>query len=126
VRIERFIPQEFVLPRCDLVLTHGGFGTVKGALSHGVPLVLLPHSADQPDNAVRCAALGVGVVLSGAERTAEAIRNAVRRVLSEASHRHNAQRLRDEIQQLPGPEEIVPLLERLAARELVQVRGGRP
>ena len=114
IRIERFIPHELLLPRCDLVLTHGGFGTVKGALSHGVPMVLMPHSADQPDNAVRCAALGVGVTVE-AERSPESIRDAVRRVLSDASFRMNAQRVRAEIQQLPGPEDMVPLLEKLAS-----------
>jgi UDP:flavonoid glycosyltransferase YjiC (YdhE family) len=114
IRVERFIPQELLIPRCDLVLTHGGFGTVKGALSHGVPMVLMPHSADQPDNAVRCAASGVGVMV-GADRSPEAIRDAVRRVLSDASFRINAQRVRAEIQELPGPEDMVPLLEKLAS-----------
>jgi UDP:flavonoid glycosyltransferase YjiC (YdhE family) len=123
VRVERFIPQELLLPRCALVVTHGGFGTVKGALSRGVPMVLLPHSADQPDNAVRCAALGVGVVVP-AERNPEAIRNAVRRVLCDPSYRVHAQRVRAEIQQLPGPEHVVPELERLAHRELVIAGGG--
>jgi UDP:flavonoid glycosyltransferase YjiC (YdhE family) len=123
IHIERFIPQELLLPRCDLVLTHGGFGTVKGALSHGVPMVLLPHSADQPDNAVRCTALGVGVVV-GAERSPEAIRAAVRRVLSDVSYRMNAHRVRAEIQELPGPEDVVPVLERLAVREVAHAGGG--
>ncbi|MFL5757954.1 MAG: glycosyltransferase, partial [Chloroflexota bacterium] len=41
VHIERFIPQAFVLPRCDLVLSHGGSGSVIGALIHGVPMVLI-------------------------------------------------------------------------------------
>jgi UDP:flavonoid glycosyltransferase YjiC (YdhE family) len=125
VRIERFIPQELLLPRCDLVVTHGGFGTVKGALSHGVPLVLLPHTADQPDNAVRCAALGVGVAV-GAERTADTIREAVQHVLSDTSYRVHAQRIRAEIETLPAPEDIVPLLEQLTIRELAPVSGGRP
>jgi UDP:flavonoid glycosyltransferase YjiC (YdhE family) len=123
IRIERFVPQELVMPHCDVVLTHGGFGTVKGALSHGVPLVLLPHTADQPDNAVRCAALGVGVVVGG-ERSRKAIRDAVRRVLSDASYRANAQRVRSEIVELPGPDEIVPLLERLASGEFALTRRG--
>jgi UDP:flavonoid glycosyltransferase YjiC (YdhE family) len=96
------------------VLAHGGFGTVKGALSHGVPLVLLPHSADQPDNAARCAALGVGVVV-GVDRCPEAIRNAVRHVLSDASFRMNARRVQAEIENLPGPEAAIPLLEELAS-----------
>ncbi|MGH3544565.1 MAG: glycosyltransferase [Mycobacteriales bacterium] len=57
VRIERFVSQALLLPHCDLVITHGGFGTVTAALAHGLPLVLIPISADQPENARRCTAL---------------------------------------------------------------------
>ena len=51
VRIERFVPQAEILPRCDAVVSHGGSGSVLGALAHGIPLVLLPIGADQPLNA---------------------------------------------------------------------------
>ena len=37
-------------------MTHGGFGTMAATLAHGVPLVMLPISADQPMNAQRAAA----------------------------------------------------------------------
>jgi hypothetical protein len=38
VRIERYLPHGQLLPRCDLVICHGGFNTVMAALSCGLPL----------------------------------------------------------------------------------------
>jgi UDP:flavonoid glycosyltransferase YjiC (YdhE family) len=113
VRIERYIPQTLLFPRCDVVLTHGGSGTVMSALSHGLPLVLVPMGADQPDNADRCAALGVGRVLDPANVTSDDVREAVRAVLAGPSYRRNAQRIQREIGTLPGPEHAASLLERL-------------
>ena len=49
-----------LLGRCDAVVTHAGFGTMAAALAHGVPLVMLPISADQPMNASRAAEPGSG------------------------------------------------------------------
>ena len=54
VHIERHIPQSSVLPHCDLVVSHGGSGSVIGALAHGLPSILIPIGADQPHNAARC------------------------------------------------------------------------
>jgi len=114
VHIERFIPQSTLLPYCDLVVHQGGFSTVTGALNAGLPMVVIPVFADQPYNAECCAALGVGRVLGADERTPEAIRAAVRAVLADPTYRQSAERARDEIAALPGPEYAVQLLERLA------------
>ena len=112
--MERFIPQTPLLPHCDLVVTHGGFNTVTGALNAGLPLVLLPLGSDQPYNAACCAHLGLGVVVAPEEFTPEAIRAAVREVLDNPTYQQNAERVRDEMAALPGPEQAVHLLERLA------------
>jgi MGT family glycosyltransferase len=114
VHIERYIPQSLLLPYCDLVITHGGSGTVKDALSLGLPLVILPMGADQPLNARRCAALGVARVIEPDRRTAEAIREAANDVLQDPRYRQRAEGLRDEMQALPGLEYAIALLERLA------------
>jgi UDP:flavonoid glycosyltransferase YjiC (YdhE family) len=115
VRIERYIPQTLLFPRCDLVLTHGGSGTVSAALAHGLPLVIAPISADQPYNAARVATLGVGRVIQAEGLTPGVVRDAVRAVLADPAYRRNAGRLRNEIRALPGPERAVALLEQLAA-----------
>ena len=114
VHLERYIPQSLLFPHCDVVLTHGGSGTVLTALDHGLPMVIVPVSADQPDNARRCEQLGVATVVSPDDRTPEAFRRAVREVLANPSYRRNAERLREEMERLPGPEQVVGWLERLA------------
>jgi len=114
VHLERYVPQTLLLPRCDLVITHGGFNTAMAALDRGLPVVAIPLGADQFQNAARCAALGVGRVVGPDERTPDVIWAAVRDVLAEATYRRNAARLRDELAVLPGPEHGVALLERLA------------
>jgi UDP:flavonoid glycosyltransferase YjiC (YdhE family) len=115
VRIERYVPQSLVFSRCDAVLTHGGSGTIVAALAHGLPLVVVPISADQPQNAARAEALGVGRAVEPVGLTPDAVRDAVRAVLGDPAYRRNAERLRAEIAWLPGPSRAVALLERLAA-----------
>jgi UDP:flavonoid glycosyltransferase YjiC (YdhE family) len=115
VRIERYIPASLLLPRCDLVLTHGGSGTTMAALVNGLPLVITPISADQPDNAERCTALGVGRVVEADQFSPAAVRDAVSKVLAEPSYRRTAEQVRDEIRALPGSEHAARLLEQLVA-----------
>lgn len=117
VRVERYIPHSLLLPHCDAVVTHGGFGSVMACLEHGLPMVVVPLAGgDQVGNARRCAALGVGRVVGPEERTPEAIRAAVREVLGDPGYRERAARLRDEILALPGPEYGIALLEQLVDR----------
>jgi UDP:flavonoid glycosyltransferase YjiC (YdhE family) len=116
VRIARYIPHSLLLPHCDLVLTQGSIHSVIAALAHGLPLVLLPIAGEQPHVAARCAAIGVGRVLDSSERTPEAIRGAVRAVLSNHAYARQAQCLRAEIAAMPGIEHAVGLLERLAEK----------
>jgi UDP:flavonoid glycosyltransferase YjiC (YdhE family) len=116
VHIERYIPQTLLFPRCDLVISHGGSGTVMAALACGLPMLLIPLAADQPDNAVRCATLGVAQVLDPEDLSVKTAREAARSVLREEGYRRQAQRLREEIARMPGPEQAVRLLERLVAR----------
>jgi UDP:flavonoid glycosyltransferase YjiC (YdhE family) len=113
VRIERYLPQSAVLPRCSVVVSHGGSGTVVGALAHGVPLVVVPMGADQPDNAARCVELGVGVELDALQVTPSEVRDAVARVLADPSYREAALGIRDTIATLPDQNAVVALLEQL-------------
>ncbi len=114
VRIEPFVPQEEVLRETDLVVSHGGSGSLMGALAHGLPSVLLPLGADQPHNAKRAAELGVARALDAASASPEEIRGAVSTMLADDSVSDRARQLAAEIDELPGVEATVPLLELLA------------
>ncbi len=114
VRVERFVPQAEVLPGCDLVVCHGGSGSVLGALAHGLPMVVVPMGADQPHNAARCEALGVAQVLDPIAATPAMVGKAVTEVLADESYRRAAQVLAAETAALPDPAEAVAELERIA------------
>jgi UDP:flavonoid glycosyltransferase YjiC (YdhE family) len=121
VQLRQFVPQSLLLPHCDLVVSHGGSGSVTGALEHGVPLVLLPLGADQLHNAQRCAALGVGVTVDAAHATPDQIRAAARRVLTEPAYRSAAEQFSAENALRPDATEAVRLME-----NLVTGRRGTP
>jgi MGT family glycosyltransferase len=115
VRIEGYLPQTQLLPRCDVFISHGGFNSVKESLNCGVPLVVLPIMSDEPYSAERCEALGVGRAVGPADRTSEAIREAVRSVLTDLSYRARAEKLRAEMHALPASERVGELLTSLAS-----------
>jgi len=117
VRVEQYLPQEVLLPHCDVVVCHGGSGSVLGALAFGVPLVLLPMGADQPLNADRCEALGVARVLDPTTTTRSLITATVREVLTTPSYRRAAQRLRNEAATLPPAQQAASWVEDLVESE---------
>jgi UDP:flavonoid glycosyltransferase YjiC (YdhE family) len=116
VHIARFIPQTEVLPHCSAVVSHAGSGSVLGALTYGLPQVLIAMGADQPLNAARCAGLGVARTLDPVTTTAHQVREALETVLMEPSYRANAAHFRAEIESLPPPAAAVAALEELVAR----------
>jgi UDP:flavonoid glycosyltransferase YjiC (YdhE family) len=111
VTVERFVPQAELLPQCDLVIAHGGAGTVLGALAHGLPLLVVPQGADQWANAASVVRAGAALSLQRAECTSAEVGRAAERLLREASFREAAVRIRAEIEAMPTPSEVVPVLE---------------
>jgi UDP:flavonoid glycosyltransferase YjiC (YdhE family) len=96
VRIERWVPQADVLGHAAAVVGHGGAGTTIGALAAGLPQVVVPLFADQPENARRVAEVGAGLAVAPA-----GIREAIERVLEEDSFRASAAAIAAEMRALP-------------------------
>lgn len=113
VRVEQFVPQAEVLRDTDLVISHGGSGSLMATLAHGLPSVLLPLGADQPHNARRAEELGLARTLDAASVTPDAIRKTVNDVLHDRTIIDRARRTADEIDRLPSVEQTVALLEGL-------------
>ncbi len=114
VRVERYLPQGEILSHCQLVVFHGGSGTLIEALAHGLPMLICAIGADQPYNALRCSALGLGVSLNPVRLTPDDVRDSVDLMLADPSYRHAAQEIQAEIAAQSGPATTVRLLERLA------------
>ena len=113
VHVERFVAQSAVLPLVDLIVHHGGTGTVLSALEVGLPQLLLPQGADQFFNAEILTEAGAGRGLPNDAQQPGAIGEAVQALLGDASERRTAAKLRDEIAAMPSPADVVPELVKL-------------
>lgn len=98
-----FAPLDELLDDVDLVVAAGGSGTVLGAMSRGVPLVLLPQGADQPLVAARAAAAGVAVVLDDVQDVTAAVARAV----ADSDLHERAAAIAREIAAMPSPAEVL-------------------
>lgn len=127
VRVESYVPQGQLMPHVSAVLCHGGFGTVMGALTFGVPVSCAPLSMDHPATALTCDRLGVGRVVSHGMNSfglatvdpdvvdhADVLA-AVRPLLEEPGYRRAAQRVAQEIEQLPDADAVCTELEEVVA-----------
>ncbi|HKR51772.1 MAG TPA: nucleotide disphospho-sugar-binding domain-containing protein [Pseudonocardiaceae bacterium] len=113
VHIIRGVPLYLTLPTCDLLISHGGAGTLLTGLSHGLPQLLIPQLPDHAGHAARILATGVGAVLTKDKATPEQLKTETLRLLQSADEHAAAKKLQQEMQQLPPPAAIVDELERI-------------
>jgi UDP:flavonoid glycosyltransferase YjiC (YdhE family) len=113
VVVERYIPQALVLSHCDVVVSHAGSGTVLATAAHGLPQLCLPQGADQFLNAAAVESAGSGISLMPGDGNADAVRDAVVRLLVETSFRDAANRVSVSIASMPSPDDVAAVLESL-------------
>ena len=109
--VRPFVPQEELLKRAALCVTHGGLNTVLDALSQGVPLAVLPIAFEQPAIAARVEYRGAGLVVAADASGAAALERTVKRLLSEANFQASAEAIASDIAAAGGVERAVELIE---------------
>jgi UDP:flavonoid glycosyltransferase YjiC (YdhE family) len=102
VQVADYLPQAELLPSCAAFVTHGGFNSIKESLIAGIPMVVIPITADQPYCAQRAAALGTARVVAPDNREPAEISNAVSDVLTDRSYRDAARSFQHRMRALPG------------------------
>lgn len=84
-----YVRHAAVLPHAALLVSHAGLGSVVAGLTFGLPMLCLPLGRDQPTNALKVEALGVGRALSS-EASVDEVRAAVVDLLSSPAYRRAA------------------------------------
>jgi UDP:flavonoid glycosyltransferase YjiC (YdhE family) len=78
-RVLAFVDHALLFPRAAMVVHNGGIGTIAQAMRSAVPQVVVPLVWDQPDNAARIEALGLGQRIELEELSAEQVALALER-----------------------------------------------
>jgi len=117
-----YLPGLAMAERCDLMVHHGGHGSVMTGLLAGTPAVIVPTITERESNARRLVAAGAGEIVMPAtgadgEKTIDAAEfgAAVNRVLKDAAYRHAAKRVSESMRQYGGAKTAADRVEQFAA-----------
>jgi MGT family glycosyltransferase len=113
-RLSQYLPFEWILPKVDVFVTNGGYGSVNQAMSFGIPLVTAGLTEDKADVNARVAWSGVGVDLASNEPTPQALREAVRAVLDKPDYRRRAALIAGEFASIDTRSEVLRIVSQLA------------
>ena len=110
--VRPWVAQAALLPIVDLVVHHGGSGTMLGALTHGIPQLVLPQGADQFANAAALEAVGAAIRLGPEQQHPDTIAASARTLLTGRGddHRAAARAIAGEIAAMPSPAEVIAVL----------------
>jgi MGT family glycosyltransferase len=108
-----FLPQTEILPKVDLVITHGGNNTVTESLYFGKPMIVLPIFWDQHDNAQRISETGFGVRLDTYRHSGEELTGAIERLLGDEALAARLAQTSERLQRVPGTERAADLIEQV-------------
>ncbi|MCM3727151.1 glycosyl transferase family 1 [Neobacillus cucumis] len=100
--VKRYVPQTEVLKYTKLFITHGGMNSTHEGLYYGVPLIVIPQSADQPIIAGQVANMGAGIKLQMDGLTANQLREAADYVLNSPSIHKAVSNIRESFQKSGG------------------------
>lgn len=103
VFVSSYEPHSALFPRAAVVIHHGGAGTTGQALRAGVPQLIAPFMADQPDNAARVVRLGAARTLPHDRFTAERAAPHLQTLLREPAYAEAARRAAVAIAAEDGP-----------------------
>lgn len=114
-RLAPFLPFAALLPKVDVLVTNGGYGTVSMALAAGIPLVVSGLSEDKAEVAARVTWSGVGIDLASASPTSDALHAAVTEVLDTHRFRATARSMAAAFGRLDPAREVFAILDGLVA-----------
>lgn len=112
-RLLAWVDYDQVLPRCAVIIHHGGMGTTHRAILQGIPQVVVPHAADQRVQGQRVAQAKVGLNLTAHDVRHGQLLPAIRAVLTDERVLDNARNLAAEFAALGGVERAAELVETL-------------
>jgi UDP:flavonoid glycosyltransferase YjiC (YdhE family) len=111
-----FLPQTSILPKVDLVITHGGNNTITECMYFGKPMIVLPIFWDQHDNAQRVHETSHGIRLPTYSFEETDLVAAIDRLLADKALQLRMNAVSSRLQARPGTQRAADLIEELGQR----------
>ncbi len=102
ILMTEYAPYSELFPRAAAVVHQGGVGTTAQVLRAGIPMCVVPYAHDQPDNARRCAGLGVARIVPRAEYRAKRVAAELEQLLTDGRYQASAKRTAAEMAKEDG------------------------
>jgi UDP:flavonoid glycosyltransferase YjiC (YdhE family) len=136
IRFFKWVPGKFLISKADLVIFHGGYGTMMESIAFGKPTITIPFQSEQEGNGKRLEQLGCGLVVKlSKERfkcieskwkygtytflvqkrydlTAEKLSGEVDKILFNPQYLVKAKSLKEKVKEYRGPEKAIELIEK--------------
>jgi MGT family glycosyltransferase len=84
------VPQQILLDKVNLFITHAGMNSVNEAICAGVPMLMLPHQFEQSLVARRVAKLGIGLVLRIKKLTSKTLYEQAKKLIEDPQYINQA------------------------------------
>ncbi|MFX0066633.1 MAG: glycosyltransferase [Candidatus Hermodarchaeota archaeon] len=117
ILVRNHFPSHKIMPLVDLVIIHGGQGSIQSAVTAGVPILGFPLHIEQNFNLKMIERHGAGICSSLKRLKKGTLRPMIEQILSGSSFKSNMQRLKSYQDRYNGPENVVKSLQELARTE---------
>ena len=112
--VAEYAPYSALFPHAKLVVHQGGVGTTAQCLRAGRPMLIMPYSHDQPDNARRMKRLGVARVVQRSSYKPWRVARAIRAMFASSDYELAAQNAAQQLAREDGVKTACDALETLS------------
>jgi UDP:flavonoid glycosyltransferase YjiC (YdhE family) len=110
-----YAPFSKLFPRAAAIVHHGGIGTTGFAMRAGRPMLVVPFSHDNPDNAERLARLGVARTVRRAACSPDRLAAELARLLDDPEYSRRAAAIGERVRKEDGTKVACDALEEIGA-----------
>jgi rhamnosyltransferase subunit B len=114
--VAEYAPYSALFSRAALVVHQGGVGTTAQCLRAGKPMLIMPYSHDQPDNARRMKRLGVAEVIQKSSYTPKKVTRKLKAMLTKPSLAERSAAVAQQVNREEGVKTACDALEALNAK----------
>lgn len=103
VELGKMVPQLDILSQASVFITHAGMGGTGEAIYYGVPMIAIPQMDEQAITAGIIEKQGLGIAfLDKKEITSESLKEAIKKLLNDASYKKTAMEFSEDMKTLGG------------------------